>query len=74
MLATDGDTWVHFPDANVISIGDVMNNLKRYQRVDYANGGDIRGMIAPRTPSFKWRTTPPKSWWGMARLQPGTMS
>jgi glyoxylase-like metal-dependent hydrolase (beta-lactamase superfamily II) len=43
---TDGDTWVWFPDANVISTGDVMNNLKRYQQVDYANGGDIRGMIA----------------------------
>ncbi|MDB5648582.1 MAG: hypothetical protein JWL62_102 [Hyphomicrobiales bacterium] len=43
---TDGDTWVYFPDANVISTGDVMNNLKRYQQVDYANGGDIRGMVA----------------------------
>ena len=42
---TDGDTWVYFPDANVISTGDVMNNLKRYQQVDYANGGDIRGMV-----------------------------
>ena len=42
---TDGDTWVYFADANVISTGDVMNNLKRYQQVDYGNGGDIRGMI-----------------------------
>jgi len=42
---TDGDTWVYFPDANVISTGDVMNNRHRYQQVDFANGGDIRGMI-----------------------------
>ena len=25
--------------------GDIMNNLNRYQQVDFANGGDIRGMI-----------------------------
>jgi glyoxylase-like metal-dependent hydrolase (beta-lactamase superfamily II) len=43
---TDGDTWVYFADANVISTGDTINNTKRYQTIDYANGGDIRGMIA----------------------------
>jgi cyclase len=42
---TDGDTWVYIPDANVIATGDVMNNRHRYQQVDFANGGDIRGMI-----------------------------
>jgi len=42
---TDGDTWVYFPDANVLCTGDVMNNNHRYQQVDFANGGDIRGMI-----------------------------
>jgi glyoxylase-like metal-dependent hydrolase (beta-lactamase superfamily II) len=42
---TDGDTWVYFPDANVIATGDVMNNRHRYQQIDFANGGDIRGMI-----------------------------
>jgi cyclase len=42
---TDGDTWVYFADANVICTGDVMNNLHRYQQVDFANGGDVRGMI-----------------------------
>jgi glyoxylase-like metal-dependent hydrolase (beta-lactamase superfamily II) len=42
---TDGDTWVYIPDANVIATGDVMNNNHRYQQVDFANGGDIRGMI-----------------------------
>jgi len=42
---TDGDTWVYFADANVLATGDVMNNNKRYQNIDFANGGDIRGMI-----------------------------
>jgi cyclase len=43
---TDGDTWVYFADANVVSTGDTSNNTKKYQTVDFANGGDIRGMIA----------------------------
>ena len=42
---TDGDTWVYFPDANVLATGDTFNNLKRYQNIDFANGGDVRGMI-----------------------------
>ncbi len=42
---TDGDSAVYFPDANVLCTGDIMNNNHRYQQVDYANGGDIRGMI-----------------------------
>ncbi len=42
---TDGDTWVYFADANVLSTGDTFNNLKRYQNIDFANGGDLRGMI-----------------------------
>jgi glyoxylase-like metal-dependent hydrolase (beta-lactamase superfamily II) len=42
---TDGDTWVYFPDANVLCTGDTMNNNKRYQTIDFANGGDIRGAI-----------------------------
>ena len=42
---TDGDTWVYFADANVLCTGDVINNNHRYQQVDYANGGDIRGMV-----------------------------
>jgi cyclase len=42
---TDGDSYVYFPDANVLCTGDVMNNRHRYQQVDFANGGDIRGMI-----------------------------
>jgi cyclase len=43
---TDGDTWIYFADANVLCTGDTANNTKRYQTIDYANGGDIRGMIA----------------------------
>ena len=42
---TDGDTWVYFADANVLCTGDTVNNLKRYQTIDFANGGDVRGMI-----------------------------
>lgn len=42
---TDGDSIVHFADANVIATGDLMSNTKRYQSIDFANGGDIRGVI-----------------------------
>lgn len=42
---TDGDTWVYFADANVLCTGDTSNNLKKYQNIDFANGGDVRGMI-----------------------------
>src|SRR4051812_28298024 len=42
---TDGDTWVYFADANVLCTGDTVNNLKRYQSIDFGNGGDVRGMI-----------------------------
>jgi cyclase len=42
---TDGDTWIYFADANVLATGDTFNSLKRYQLIDFANGGDVRGMI-----------------------------
>ena len=42
---TDGDTWVYFSDANVLCTGDTANNLRRYQNIDYTNGGDVRGMV-----------------------------
>jgi glyoxylase-like metal-dependent hydrolase (beta-lactamase superfamily II) len=42
---TDGDTWVYFADANVLSTGDTVNSFKRYQLIDFTNGGDVRGMI-----------------------------
>jgi cyclase len=42
---TDGDTFVYFADANVLATGDLLSNTKRYQSIDFANGGDIRGVI-----------------------------
>jgi cyclase len=42
---TDGDTWIFIPDANVLATGDTFNNLKRYQNIDFGNGGDVRGMV-----------------------------
>jgi cyclase len=42
---TDGDTYVYFADANVLCTGDTFNNRKRYQTIDFGNGGDVRGMI-----------------------------
>jgi cyclase len=42
---TDGDTYVWFKTANVLSTGDTFTNA-RYPNIDFANGGNIRGMIA----------------------------
>jgi len=42
---TDGDTYVWFKTANVLSTGDTFTN-GRYPDIDFANGGNIRGMIA----------------------------
>jgi glyoxylase-like metal-dependent hydrolase (beta-lactamase superfamily II) len=42
---TDGDSYVWFKDANVLSTGDTFTN-GRYPNIDFANGGNIRGMIA----------------------------
>jgi cyclase len=42
---TDGDTYVFFPDANVLATGDIFTN-GRYPNIDFANGGNINGMIA----------------------------
>jgi cyclase len=42
---TDGDTWVYFQDANVLATGDTFTNTGRYNTIDFANGGDIRGLI-----------------------------
>jgi cyclase len=42
---TDGDTIVWLADANVLATGDIMNNNHGYQQPDFANGGDIRGMV-----------------------------
>jgi cyclase len=42
---TDGDTSVWFKTANVLSTGDTFTN-RRYPNIDFANGGNIKGMIA----------------------------
>jgi cyclase len=42
---TDGDTYVWFKTANVLATGDTFTN-GRYPNIDFANGGDINGMIA----------------------------
>jgi len=42
---TDGDTYVWFKTANLLSTGDTFTN-GRYPNIDFANGGNIRGMIA----------------------------
>jgi glyoxylase-like metal-dependent hydrolase (beta-lactamase superfamily II) len=45
---TDGDTYVYFKDANVLATGDVVV-IGRYPNIDFANGGNIKGMIAGTT-------------------------
>ena len=42
---TDGATYVWFKTANLLSTGDTFTN-GRYPNIDFANGGNIRGMIA----------------------------
>jgi glyoxylase-like metal-dependent hydrolase (beta-lactamase superfamily II) len=42
---TDGDTYVWFKTANVLSTGDTFTN-GRYPNIDFANGGNIKGIIA----------------------------
>jgi glyoxylase-like metal-dependent hydrolase (beta-lactamase superfamily II) len=42
---TDGDTYVWFKTANVLSTGDTVT-IGRYPDIDFANGGNIKGMIA----------------------------
>jgi glyoxylase-like metal-dependent hydrolase (beta-lactamase superfamily II) len=40
---TDGDSWIYFPDANVLATGDTFT--RNYPNIDWANGGGIDGMI-----------------------------
>jgi cyclase len=42
---TDGDTYVWFKTANVLATGDTFTN-GRYPNIDFANGGNVDGMIA----------------------------
>ena len=42
---TDGDTYVYFPDANVLATGDIVGST-RFPNIDVRSGGGIKGMIA----------------------------
>jgi glyoxylase-like metal-dependent hydrolase (beta-lactamase superfamily II) len=41
---TDGDTWIYFPDANVLVTGDTFGS-RSYPNIDWSSGGNIDGMI-----------------------------
>jgi cyclase len=41
---TDGDTYVYFPEANILVTGDIVF-FGRYPNIDFAYGGSIDGMI-----------------------------
>jgi cyclase len=41
---TDGDTYVYFPDVDILATGDVVF-FERYPNIDFAYGGSIDGMI-----------------------------
>jgi glyoxylase-like metal-dependent hydrolase (beta-lactamase superfamily II) len=43
---TDGDTYVFFPDANVLSTGDIVTIGGRYPNIDVGVDGNIKGIIA----------------------------
>jgi glyoxylase-like metal-dependent hydrolase (beta-lactamase superfamily II) len=49
---TDGDSYVWFPQINVLATGDIVT-LARYPNSDFANGGNIKGMIAGVTQYLK---------------------
>jgi cyclase len=49
---TDGDSYVWFPQINVLATGDIVT-LGRYPNSDFANGGNIKGMIAGVTQYLK---------------------
>jgi glyoxylase-like metal-dependent hydrolase (beta-lactamase superfamily II) len=53
---TDGDTYVWFKTANVLSTGDTFTN-GRYPNIDFANGGNIKGMIAAADAYLKLTNT-----------------
>jgi cyclase len=42
---TEGDTYVYFADANVLSTGDTFASA-RYPNIDFVQGGNIKGVIA----------------------------
>src|SRR5437660_862290 len=68
---TDGDTYVWFKTANVLSTGDTFTN-GLYPNIDFANGGHINGMIRYRRLSQAGeRQDPDRSGPWAARRQSG---
>jgi cyclase len=57
---TDGDSWIYLADANVVFTGDLFYNNGRYPTIDYANGGDIRGMVRANEAFLKLATAETK--------------
>ena len=57
---TDGDSWIYLADADVIFTGDLFYNNGRYPTIDYANGGDIRGMVRANEAFLKLATAETK--------------
>jgi glyoxylase-like metal-dependent hydrolase (beta-lactamase superfamily II) len=43
---TDTDSYVYFPQANVLATGDTVSLGNRYPTIDYSNGGSINGIIS----------------------------
>jgi cyclase len=41
---TDGDTWISFPDANVLVLGDTYSS-RNYPNIDWGSGGSIQGTV-----------------------------
>jgi len=41
---TDGDSWISFPDANALALGDTYSS-RTYPNIDWGSGGSIDGMI-----------------------------
>lgn len=42
---TDGDSFVYFPESDVLHLGDVYRTTS-YPNIDVYNGGTLRGTIA----------------------------
>src|ERR1700730_10522582 len=57
---TDGDSWIYLADTNVIFTGDLFYNSERYPMIDYANGGELRGMIRANEAFLKLATAETK--------------
>jgi cyclase len=43
---TDGDSYVYFPDANVLATGDLNGAQRNYTNPDIRGGGGINGIVA----------------------------